>query len=286
MIVARTIEEVRDAVSAARKAGARIGFVPTMGFLHEGHLSLIQVARRSGADFIVVSIFVNPKQFGPGEDFARYPRDEEGDGALLEKENVDLLFMPGVDVMYPPGATTTVSVGSVARPLEGERRPGHFDGVALVVLKLLNIVRPDIAVFGRKDAQQCAVIDRMVRDLNVPVQLIFGATIREHDSLAMSSRNSYLSAEERELAPVLHRALRAGEEAVKHGVEDVDEVERLMGRMASETSGVVIDYLALVDPATFQRPADFRRDLLLAGALRIGKTRLVDNIFIDRKLIP
>jgi pantoate--beta-alanine ligase len=286
MIVARTIEEVRDAVSLARKAGAKVGLVPTMGFLHAGHLSLIQVARRSGADFIVVSIFVNPKQFGPGEDFARYPRNEEGDRALLERENVDLLFMPDAGVMYPKGATTTVSVGSIAKPLEGERRPGHFDGVAVVVLKLFNIVQPDIAVFGRKDAQQCAVIDRMVRDLNVPVQLVFGATIREHDSLAMSSRNSCLSSEERELAPVLHRALRAGEEAVKHGLEDVDEVERLMHRMPSETSGVVIDYLVLVDPATFQRPADFRRDLLVAGALRIGKTRLIDNIFIDRKLIP
>jgi len=286
MIVARTIEEVRDAVSAARKAGARVGFVPTMGFLHEGHLSLIQVARKSGADFIIVSIFVNPKQFGPGEDFARYPRNEEGDGALLENENVDLLFMPDVDVMYPPGATTTVSAGSIARPLEGERRPGHFDGVAVVVLKLFNIVQPDIAVFGRKDAQQCAVIDRMVRDLNVPVQLIFGPTIREHDSVAMSSRNSYLSPRERELAPVLHRALHAGEEAVKHGVEDVGEVERLMRRTAAEMSGVTVDYLALVDPATFQRPADFRRDLLVAGALRIGRTRLIDNIFIDRKLIP
>ena len=158
--------------------------------------------------------------------------------------------------------------------------------MAVVVLKLFNIVQPDLAVFGRKDAQQCAVIDRMVRDLDVPVRLVFGETIREHDGLAMSSRNSYLSPEERKLAPALHRALRAGEEAVKHGVEDVDEVERLMHRMASETSGVVIDYLVLVDPASFQRPADFRRDLLVAGALRIGKTRLIDNIFIDRKLIP
>ena len=286
MIVARTIQEVRDAVSRARKAGGTVGFVPTMGFLHEGHLSLIRVARKSGADFIVVSIFVNPKQFGPGEDFARYPRNEASDRALLEKERVDLLFMPDVETMYPPGATTTVSLGAVAQPLEGERRPGHFDGVAVVVLKLFNIVLPDIAVFGRKDAQQCAVIDRMVRDLNVPVRLVFGDTIREHDSLAMSSRNSYLSSDERKLAPVLHRALRAGEDALKHGIEDADELEKLMHRMVAETDGVVVDYLALVDPATFRRPADFHRDLLIAGALRIGKTRIIDNIFIGRKSIP
>src|SRR5437016_6909624 len=211
MIVATTIDEVR----AARPHGARIGFVPTMGFLHEGHLSLIDAARDAGADFIAVSIFVNPKQFGPNEDLASYPRDEARDIALLESKNVDLLFVPSVDVMYPPGAQTSVSVSGVAKPLEGERRPGHFDGVATVVLKLFNIVQPDLAVFGRKDAQQCAVIDQMVRDLDVPVRLIFGETIREHDSLALSSRNSYLSKEERALAPALHRALSAGADAIR-----------------------------------------------------------------------
>jgi len=286
MIVARTIEETRAAVSDARKRGAKIGFVPTMGFLHEGHLSLIRVARENGVDVIVFSIFVNPKQFGPNEDFARYPRDEARDREMLEREKVDVLFMPPVDVMYPAGATTMVSVGAVAKPLEGERRPGHFDGAAVVVLKLLNIVQPDLAVFGWKDAQQCAVIDRMVRDLDVPVRLVFGETAREHDGLAMSSRNSYLSAEERKIAPALHRALRAGQEAVQHGVEDVQSVEKLMHRMAAETPGVQVDYLALIDPVTFERPADFRRDLLVAGAVRIGKTRLIDNIYISRKSIP
>ena len=286
MIIARSIEEVRHAVSRSRKAGATIGFVPTMGFLHEGHLSLIRAARKSGATFVIVSIFVNPRQFGPGEDFARYPRDEAGDRSLLVQESVDVLFMPEAGVMYPADAMTTVSVGAVAKPLEGERRPGHFDGVALVVLKLFNIVQPDLAVFGRKDAQQCAVIDRMVRDLNVPVRLVLSETIRERDSLAMSSRNSYLSAEERKLAPALHRALRAGEDAVKHGLEHVGEVEKLMQKIAAETRGIVVDYLALVDPATFQRPANFRRDLLIVGALRVGRTRLIDNIFIDRTVIP
>ena len=271
MIVATTIEEVR----AARPRGARIGFIPTMGFLHEGHLSLIDVARDNGANFIVVSIFVNPKQFGPNEDFSRYPRDEARDRELLESKNVDLLFLPSVDVMYPSGAQTTVSVGGVAKPLEGERRPGHFDGVATVVLKLFNIVQPDLAVFGRKDAQQCAVIERIVHDLDVPVQLVFAETAREHDGLARSSRNSYLSAEERKLAPALHRALRAGEEAIRQGIHDVDAVETLMRRAIGE---IEVDYLAVVDPETFLPPIDFRREILLAGAVRIGRTRLIDNI--------
>ena len=274
MIVATTINEVR----AARSHGARIGFIPTMGFLHEGHLSLIDAARDAGANFIAVSIFVNPKQFGPNEDLASYPRDEARDKALLESKNVDLLFLPAVDVMYPPGAQTTVSVCAVAKPLEGERRPGHFDGVVTVVLKLFNIVQPDIAVFGRKDAQQCAVIDRMVRDLDVPVRLVFAETAREHDGLARSSRNSYLSAEERKRAPALHRALRAGEEAITHGVHDVAAVETVMRRMIEETPGIDVDYLAVVDPETFLPPSDFRRDVLIAGAVRIGRTRLIDNV--------
>ena len=284
MKVARSIEEVRTAVSAARAARKTIGFVPTMGFLHEGHLSLMRTARESGAQFVVVSIFVNPLQFGPSEDFERYPRDEGHDRPLLERENVDLLFLPGVDVMYPPNSTTRVTVSEVAEPLEGERRPGHFNGVATVVLKLFNIVQPDLAVFGRKDAQQCAVIERMVRDLDVPVRLIFSETIREHDGLAMSSRNAYLSAEHRALAPALHRALRAGEEAIKHGVERADAIESLMHKMIAPP--VRIDYLVVVDPVTFRAPSDFHRDLLLAGAVHLGKTRLIDNVRIDRKDIP
>jgi pantoate--beta-alanine ligase len=282
MHVVRTIDETRRAVSAARAAGRTVGLVPTMGFLHRGHLSLIGAARKGGADFIVVSIFVNPRQFGPNEDFGRYPRDETRDRQLLEDEKVDVLFMPPDEVMYPHGATTSVSAGAVARPLEGERRPGHFEGVATVVMKLFEIVGPDLAAFGRKDAQQCAVIDRMVRDLDVPVRLVFGETMREHDGLAMSSRNSYLSPEERKLAPTLHRALRAGEEAMKHGIKDVDAIEMLMHRVAGEAAGVTVDYLALVDPSTFVRPTGFIGDLLLVGAIRVGKTRLIDNIRVPR----
>ncbi|HSY51875.1 MAG TPA: pantoate--beta-alanine ligase [Thermoanaerobaculia bacterium] len=282
MIVAATIDETAAAIAAARASDRTIGFVPTMGFLHEGHLSLIDAARAAGASFIVVSMFVNPKQFGPNEDLARYPRDEARDQRLLAERNVDLLFLPSALVMYPPGSQTTVSVGGVSAPLEGERRPGHFDGVATVVLKLFNIVQPDLAVFGRKDAQQCAVIERMVRDLDVPVRLIFADTAREHDGLARSSRNSYLTAEERALAPALYRALRAGVEAVTNGIRDVRAVETLMRTMIDQTPGIEIDYLAVVDPETFLRPAGFLRDVLVAGAVRIGPTRLIDNIRIAR----
>lgn len=282
MNIARTIDEVRTAVRTARMHGATVGFVPTMGFLHPGHVSLIQTARDAGATFIVVSIFVNPKQFGPKEDFSRYPRDEERDRAMLEEAGVDLLFLPAVEVMYPPGATTSITAGGVAGPLEGERRPGHFDGVATVVAKLFNIVQPDLAAFGRKDAQQCAVIEQLVRDLDVPVRLVFGETVREDDSLAMSSRNSYLSAGERAKAPVLHRALRAGEEAITHGIHEVAGVEKLMHRVVEEEGGVDVDYLVVVDPLTFQPPADFAREVLLAGAIRVGKTRLIDNVRVPR----
>ncbi|HEX9460498.1 MAG TPA: pantoate--beta-alanine ligase [Thermoanaerobaculia bacterium] len=275
-----TIFATRDAIARARDSRKTIAFIPTMGFLHEGHLSLIDAARDNGADFIVVSIFVNPKQFGPNEDFARYPRDEARDQELLAGKDVDLLFLPSVGIMYPPGSHTTVSAGAVALPLEGERRPGHFEGVATVVLKLFNIVQPDLAVFGRKDAQQCAVIDRMVRDLDVPVRLLFAETAREYDGLARSSRNSYLSPDERKLAPALHRALRAGEDAVSRGIRDVSAVETLMRRMIEETPGIEIDYLAVVDPETFLQPADFRSGVLLVGAVRIGRTRLIDNIRI------
>jgi pantoate--beta-alanine ligase len=279
MRLARTIEDIRSSIHNARIHGASIGLVPTMGFLHDGHLSLVRVAREAGADFIAVSIFVNPKQFGPNEDFARYPRDEERDAAMLESVGVDVLFLPPVEVMYPEGAATTISVGGVSKTLEGERRPRHFDGVATVVAKLFNIVQPDVAAFGRKDAQQCAVIERMVRDLDVPVRLEFGETLREHDGLAMSSRNAYLSSDERAKAPVLHRALRAGEEAITHGIHSVPDVEKLMQRVVMEERGVEVDYLAVVDPLTFEAPVDFAREVLLAGAVRVGKTRLIDNVF-------
>lgn len=280
MLITNTISETRDAIRVARASGATIGFVPTMGFLHEGHISLIEVARDAGATFIVVSIFVNPKQFGPNEDFSRYPRDEARDGELLRTAGVDVLFLPPVGVMYPEGATTVVDVHGVAGPLEGERRPGHFAGVATVVAKLFNIVQPDIAAFGRKDAQQCAVIERMVRDLDIPLRLVFGETVREQDGLAKSSRNSYLSLDDRAKAPVLHRALQAGVDAIARGEHDVARIESSMRNVVASEEGVAVDYLAVVDPLTFEAPRDFARDVLLAGAVKIGRTRLIDNIRI------
>ncbi|HVT44269.1 MAG TPA: pantoate--beta-alanine ligase [Thermoanaerobaculia bacterium] len=278
MEIARSVDEVRSLVRRAREEGRTIGFVPTMGYLHEGHLSLIDVAGREGADFTVVSIFVNPAQFGPNEDFEEYPRDEKRDRELLEERGADLLFLPPVETMYPEGATTRVRPGSVALPLEGERRPGHFEGVATVVLKLLNIVMPDVAVFGEKDAQQCAAVRRMIRDLDVPVRLAFGATMREADGLAMSSRNAYLSAKERALAPALFRALLEGKRRLESGAGSAEEIDTAMRESLASDPEIVLDYLTVVDPETFLPPEDLDRDLLLAGAVRIGTTRLIDNV--------
>jgi pantoate--beta-alanine ligase len=249
-----------------------------MGFLHEGHLSLVDLAREQGAAFIVASIFVNPLQFGPAEDFERYPRDEARDRRLLEERGVDLLFMPSVETMYPAGAVTRVIVGGVAEPLEGERRPGHFDGVATVVTKLFNIVQPDVAAFGQKDGQQCAVIRQFVRDLDIPVTIAIGATRREADGLALSSRNAYLAPAERAVAPKLHAALLAGRAALEGGATDPAAVERAMTETLRPESRIEIDYLRLVDPATFETPADLHRDLLAVGAIRVGRTRLIDNL--------
>lgn len=282
MITVRTIAEVRAAVAAAKAHRATVGFVPTMGYLHEGHLSLVDEARRQGADFVVVSVFVNPTQFAPTEDLSTYPRDEKRDARLLAERETDLLFLPAVESIYPDGFTTSVAVRGVAGPLEGERRPGHFDGVATVVLKLLNIVRPDIAVFGRKDAQQCEVVRRMAIDLDLPVRLVFGETVRESDGLAMSSRNAYLSAEDRALAPRFHEALRAGAALLDAGSTSIEAVEGAMLTYLSRWTGIEVEYMRLVDPETFGPPASFDRDLLLVGAVRIGRTRLIDNIRIER----
>jgi pantoate--beta-alanine ligase len=276
--IVRSLAEVRSAVAAARAEGRRVGLVPTMGFLHEGHLSLVDLARERGAAFVVVSIFVNPLQFGPAEDFERYPRDEEGDRALLAQRGVDLLFVPSVETMYPSGAVTRVIVGGVAEPLEGERRPGHFDGVATVVAKLFNIVQPDLAAFGQKDAQQCAVIRQVVRDLDIPVELVVGETRREADGLAMSSRNAYLTPGERAVAPRLQAALRVAAERLADGETDPRAIERAMAATLDDEPRITLDYLRLVDPSTFEAPVDTDRDLLAVGAVRVGRTRLIDNI--------
>jgi pantoate--beta-alanine ligase len=249
-----------------------------MGFLHDGHLSLIELLRSEGAEFIVVSIFVNPTQFGPNEDLESYPRDEARDIEQLESHGVDLLFAPAVEEIYPPGAATSIVIYGAAIPLEGERRPGHFNGVATVVLKLVNMVQPDLAAFGRKDAQQCAVVSQLVRDLALPVRLLFGTTVRESDGLAMSSRNAYLSPDERGESLALYRALEAGRRAIEEGESDPVVVEQKMKYELAKSPAVQLDYLRLVDPATFEAPAPAAAELLLVGAVRVGRTRLIDNL--------
>jgi pantoate--beta-alanine ligase len=244
-----------------------------MGALHEGHLSLVKAAR-DDCDAVVVSIFVNPLQFGPREDFASYPRDEAADAQLLAEAGVDLVFLPTVEEMYPPGRTTTVSVGELGTLLEGADRPGHFDGVATVVAKLFNQVQPRVAYFGQKDAQQVAVIRRMVNDLSFDLELSIQPTVREPDGLAMSSRNAYLSAEERSRAPALYRALLEGAETLRK--EDVGAAEKKMWELLVG-EGLEPSYAAAVDPDSFGPPTG-RGGVLLVIAARLGTTRLIDNL--------
>lgn len=278
MRVARSIAEVRAFYRNERPRGTRVAFVPTMGALHDGHLSLV---RRAGeaADLIVVSIFVNPLQFGPSEDYATYPRDESRDVSLLEEESVNLVFLPATDEIYPEGAVTTVRVGGpLGDSFEGAARPGHFDGVATVVSKLFNVVDPDVAVFGQKDAQQVAVIRRMVSDLCYRTEIVVGATVREPDGLALSSRNAYLTEPERATATTLYRALTLGADA--YGAGDASAAKAVMEAELAATEGVELDYAAAVDPYTFDRPAD-GGPVLLAVAARVGRTRLIDNVLVQ-----
>lgn len=277
MQVVANIAEVRAAVSAARESGATIGFVPTMGALHEGHLSLVARARRE-TDFTVMSIFVNPLQFGPNEDLSRYPRPVGEDERLAEAAGVDLLFRPEVADMYPSGRTVTVTAGQLGAEWEGASRPGHFDGVLTVVAKLLNIVQPDTAVFGRKDLQQAALVKALVRDLDIPVRIIVAPIVREADGIAMSSRNRYLDADDRKRATVLSRALRTIRDNYARGERSVDRlVQSGVDVLASEPS-VKVDYLAVIDPATFAGPAAATDDSAAIIAARVGTTRLIDNM--------
>jgi pantoate--beta-alanine ligase len=280
MLTARTESELRRQVALWRAQGLFIGFVPTMGALHEGHLSLIRLARER-AERVVASVFVNPTQFGPNEDFARYPRQPEKDAAMLEAAGCDLLFLPDVATIYPPGNATFVEPAGAAEGLEGACRPGHFRGVATVVLALFNLVRADVAVFGEKDAQQLAVIRQMGRDLHLPVEIVPGPTVREADGLAMSSRNAYLSPEERRAAAVLHRALRAAEGAILAGERRGDEVRRLLREVLETEPLARIEYAEVVDADSF-RPAELLSGrLVLPLAVRIGGTRLIDNLRLE-----
>ena len=277
MRTARTKDELRHRVEAWRREGARIGLVPTMGALHEGHLSLLRIARERGTR-VVVSVFVNPAQFGPTEDFSRYPRQPEKDAAMLEAAGCDLLFLPGVDTIYPPGHATFVEPAGAALGLEGACRPGYFRGVATVVLSLLNLVQADFAVFGEKDAQQLAVIRQMVRDFHLPVEIVPAPTIREANGLALSSRNAYLSALEREEASVLYRSLSAAAQLIAAGERRGDEVRRRLREVLESEPLLQIEYTQVVDAGTF-RPIDtLQGELVLPLAVRIGRTRLIDNI--------
>jgi pantoate--beta-alanine ligase len=273
----RMLTTVAEFRAARRELAGTLGFVPTMGFLHAGHMELV---RRAGDenDHAAVSIFVNPTQFGPNEDFSRYPRDEARDLAMLEEAGVELVLIPSVEEVYPPGATTFVDVGPMSEMLEGKFRPGHFRGVATVVLKLFEMVQPDRAYFGRKDAQQLVVIRRMVRDLNLPVEIVAVDTVRERDGLAMSSRNTYLSPTERESALCLHAALSLAREMWMRGVRDANAFRSRMRELIEGEAVASIDYVSVADPETLEELERIQGPALVSMAVRIGKTRLIDNV--------
>jgi pantoate--beta-alanine ligase len=277
MKIVETIADLRAAITQARRAGRRIGFVPTMGALHAGHLSLLRLAR-GHSDFVVVSIFVNPTQFGPHEDFARYPRPLAADTALCADAGVDLLFTPGLSAIYPEGAGTTVTVEGLSDVYEGEHRPGHFRGVATVVAILFNLVAPDVAVFGQKDGQQVAVIEKMVRDLGFPIEIVVGATVREADGLALSSRNAYLTPAQRAAATVLFRALEHGRQRVMQGCRDPRTLDAEMRALIAQTPEAKLDYLAFVDPKTLKASDPLAGRIMACLAVRFGTTRLIDNM--------
>jgi pantoate--beta-alanine ligase len=279
MKTVRTIADLRAELLPHRRAGRTIGLVPTMGALHAGHLSLIHAARAAN-DVVVMSLFVNPTQFAPTEDLAAYPRDEAGDANAAANAGADLLFAPTVDEIYPHGFSTTVQVRGVSEPLEGANRgASHFDGVATVVTKLFNMVQPDVAYFGRKDAQQLAVIRRFVRDLDIPVRIEGCETVREPDGLAMSSRNAYLTADERPQALGLSRALQAARDAVAQGETDPAAIEAA-ARAQLDALGVQPEYVAVVDPDSFLPLPRVDREVLVAIAARVGRARLIDNTTI------
>ena len=276
--------KVLETVTAFRRERRRIkgslGFVPTMGYLHEGHLTLARRARAEN-DFVAASIFVNPTQFGPREDYAAYPRDPKRDLALLENEGVSLVFMPSAEEMYPERASTYVEVEGVTERLEGSFRPGHFRGVATVVAKLFNIVEPTRAYFGQKDAQQVVVIKKMVADLNMNLEVVVVPTVREADGLAMSSRNTYLNPQEREAALVLYKALTLAQRLWREGERNPELLRREMRGLIQQEPLAKIDYLSVADPATLKELVKVDGPALVSMAVRIGKTRLIDNTVLE-----
>ncbi len=280
MHIVNTVSELRDAVKAWRSAGLRVALVPTMGNLHAGHLALVNEARKS-ADRVVVSLFVNPTQFGVGEDFETYPRTEQEDQEKLAASGADLLFLPDVSEIYAPDAKTVVSVTGLSEWYCGAARPGHFDGVATIVCKLFNIVQPDVALFGLKDFQQLTVIRTMARDLDIPVDIVGVATVREASGLAMSSRNGYLTAEEKTVAAKLYQSLCAARDAVLAGRQSYEDIER-KAMLFLQESGFQPDYFSVCRIRDLKKAGAGDVELVLLTAARLGKTRLIDNICFSR----
>jgi pantoate--beta-alanine ligase len=281
MKVAKSIKSVRLAVKRARKSVRTIGFVPTMGALHEGHISLIKRSVKN-RDFVVVSIFVNPTQFGPKEDFSKYPRPIRADLTICKEQGVDVVFIPSAKEMYSETNFTCVDVEKLSEPMCGKFRPGHFRGVATVCAKLFNIVCPDFAYFGQKDVQQAAIIKRMVTDLNFPLKVVVCPTVRAADGLALSSRNRYMSAEERRDATCIYRALKTGEKMIKGGARSPKTIRSRIRKVISASAKVTsIDYISIVDAEGLQEVRRIKGKLLIAVAIRMGKTRLIDNIIVD-----
>jgi pantoate--beta-alanine ligase len=276
MIVARSERDLRPAVAKWRAGGQRIGFVPTMGALHDGHLALVELARKH-ASRVVVSIFVNPTQFDRRDDFARYPRTPEADAARLEAAGCDLLFLPEVETIYPPGASTRVVVAGPSQGFEGEHRPGHFDGVATVVAALFGLVRPDVAVFGEKDAQQLAVVRALVRDLHLAVEIVAAPIVREPDGLAMSSRNVFLADGERAAAAVLPRALAAARRRIDAGERRAAAIQETIRSTVAAEPRVELQYAAAVAADTFQPLERLAGEVVVPIAARVGSVRLLDN---------
>ena len=279
----KVIDKINDMKKISKDLilnGKSIGFVPTMGYLHEGHLSLVRKARKEN-EIVVVSIFVNPTQFGPNEDFDKYPRDTDRDLKLLQNENVDFVFMPSAEEMYPEGYATYVIVERLTEVLCGKSRPGHFRGVATVVTKLFNIVKPTMAYFGQKDAQQFIVLKRMVEDLNMDVEMVEAPIVRESDGLAMSSRNVYLSPEERKQAVALFETLNLAKKAIENGERDAEKVKKLMRENISKYDKVIIDYIEIVDEKNLTPLSKIEGKVFIAIAAFVGKARLIDNIIVE-----
>lgn len=278
-----TIPDVRAWSRAQRAAGRRIGVVPTMGYLHEGHLTLVDEARRS-ADTVILTIFVNPLQFGPHEDLARYPRDLPRDRSLAQSRGVDALFVPSVEAMYPPGSEVRVTPGPMADRWEGAARPGHFTGVLTVVAKLFHLIEPDVACFGRKDLQQLTLVRRMVRDLDWPIEIVGVPTVREADGLALSSRNAYLDAADRRRALVLSEALQAAHQAYCGGERRAQVLEQRMREQLSREPRVQVEYIAITEPDGLEPVSAVDARTMVAVAARVGGTRLIDNISLAQGL--